>query len=75
MTRNQYRNSVAAASVKNRTVSRATSGEVMALTVMSGLAFVSMAIGGWSVLAFAGALAGEGPLGMLNGLVTALTGV
>ena len=76
MTSNQNTTSRAAVSTRTRTAAtHATAGEVMVLTMMSAVALTSMAIGAWSVLAFAGALAGQGPMGLIGGFFQAVTGL
>ncbi len=69
MTRNRTRINRAAVSVRKQTLTRATAGEVMALTIMGGLAFISMAIGTWSTLTFFRVMAGEGPVGIISGFM------
>ena len=59
----------------NHRATVSSADEVMALTMMGAVAFVSVAIGAWSVLAFSGALVGEGPLGLVSGFISAVSGL
>ena len=75
MTSNRNRINQEAVSVRNRTTTQASAGEMTALTIMGGLALISMAIGTWSTLAFFGMLAGEGPVGLVTGFIKAVSGL
>ncbi len=76
MTENYKRTSQAVVSTRTRTAAtHTTASEAMVLTMMSGVALTSAAIGTWSVLAFAGALAGEGSMGLISGFFGAVAGL
>ena len=75
MTRNRNRVNQATISVRKRTATHATAGEVTALTILGGTALISVAIGTWSTLVFFGTLAGEGPVGLVTGFIKAVTGL
>jgi len=54
--------------------SRATAGETLAFSLITGVALTSLAIGVWSILAFVSALAGEGPMSLVFGFIKAVSG-
>ena len=51
-----------------------TAAETLALTMMGTVAVTSVVIGAWSTLAFAGALAGNGPVALVSGFIGAVAG-
>ncbi|MBW1750705.1 MAG: hypothetical protein JRJ37_08430 [Deltaproteobacteria bacterium] len=75
MTRNRNKINQAAISVRKQTITQATAGEMTALTMMGGVALISVSIGIWSTLTFFGVLAGEGPVGLITEFIKAVTGL
>ncbi len=51
-----------------------SAAEVMALSMVAAVAVTSATIGAWSILAFAGALATNGPTALVSGLMGTVTG-
>ncbi len=73
---NREQSAVRTRTRSNRRATVSSADELMALTMMGAVAFVSVAIGAWSVLAFSGALVGEeGPLGLVSGFISAVSGL
>ncbi len=64
------------ATVKSRSdvASHASAGEVLAFSLVTGVALTSLALGVWSIVAFVSALAGEGPMALVAGFIQAVTG-
>ncbi len=64
----------AAVTFRTGVASRASAGETLAFALITGVALTSLAIGVWSILAFLTALAGEGPMALVAGFISAVTG-
>ena len=62
------------ATIRTRTVSRATTGETIALTLLISVASTCVAIGAWSVLAFFSSVGQYGITGIISGFFRAVTG-